>query len=263
MMFPPNLKKNIRELDRQISLLETECENMDSEKKETGSKIYSKHRIRELPSKPFITGPTRSSTSYLSKFLHPRQMILNKNARVCPVVEEPCIVIEKSDFYSLLDQENTSKGNQKQCQSSEISREVYECPGLVQDNSNPHFVSNMNRNLNQISHKEVMMVSAQEADEVISTQTTKCFLDGEVKSLSFKRSISSIKESLESSDENLSFKDAVPKKKTEEQATRGYYLYQQPLNLCQNEEGNTRFRKETANSDYSGKIKSVFGLFIL
>ena len=64
-MFPPNLKKNIREIDRQITLLESECKNMEPEQNESLSTVVlSKVAIRELPSKPFITGPIRSTCSY-------------------------------------------------------------------------------------------------------------------------------------------------------------------------------------------------------
>ncbi|KAK6642257.1 hypothetical protein RUM44_013980 [Polyplax serrata] len=64
-MFPPNLQKSIRELDRQISMLETECENMETEKMDIGTrKSMTKDSFRSLPIKPFRTGPSQSSSPY-------------------------------------------------------------------------------------------------------------------------------------------------------------------------------------------------------
>lgn len=82
-MFPPSLHKNIRELDKQISLLETECGNMETGKKKksvNGKSSTSKNSklsnsylrsppVKDMSNKPFVTGPPRTVSAGSSRKL--------------------------------------------------------------------------------------------------------------------------------------------------------------------------------------------------
>ncbi|KAL0266642.1 UNVERIFIED_CONTAM: hypothetical protein PYX00_009127 [Menopon gallinae] len=72
-MFPPSLHKNIRELDKQISLLESECENMESRKKSSVKMSMSRPATQGKKvgkgdgEGPFVTGPRSADASHMRR----------------------------------------------------------------------------------------------------------------------------------------------------------------------------------------------------
>lgn len=204
-MFPPNLHKNIRELDRQISLLETECDNVDSEKSESiPDKSYWKSSVRQFPSKPFITGPSRTTCSYTSKRYKSGQMSivpkissavsvsvkptckkLNDNPSDAPTEVESNKIVMVNRVNGLKNSENEENSDKEEIKDGKIDEFVAkDIP-------------------KQIVHKEVLIANPGETIEVTVTQKSNCLRDDDTKNSLCEKSIGWIKEMSESSEEKV------------------------------------------------------------
>lgn len=83
-MFPPSLHKNIRELDKQITLLESECENMEANKrkKSTNGRMsfarpvtQAKKSAKDEVERPFVTGPRVADSAQVRRTSKPQSVV--------------------------------------------------------------------------------------------------------------------------------------------------------------------------------------------
>ncbi|EEB13234.1 paramyosin, long form, putative [Pediculus humanus corporis] len=146
-MFPPNLKKNIREIDRQITLLESECKNMEPEQNESLSTVVlSKVAIRELPSKPFITGPILEQFKKTNFNIHDTD-------RVMMMIDDG----NDNDTNVTIDEKQNLKRSEKITCTKQARKTEEENFPIIFNSSTPK----------KIFHKEVLLADTEE-DELKS-----------------------------------------------------------------------------------------------
>lgn len=228
-MFPPSLHQNIRELDKQISLLENEYENMESGKRKkvvngkapnsktskASNSFLKSPPVKETSKKPFVTGPPRSVSAGSSRKLSaPPVMSKWSSASSVPYkegcrrscsgrVESPVTEVGLQKAKSNRSQTNLRNGEKEKINSN---RDSCTCACSKQQRSVPPETSKevlkyqKDDCVNHLLHKEVLYTNPGSTIEVTVTQKSNKS-QNEGNGQPPKRSIGLIKEMSESNSE--------------------------------------------------------------